>query len=128
MKNIIYVGNLDLDQEENDLFAKHKIKNINWNKLSSDKNNILKYFKNFVSSFEYLHVTFDIDVLDKNQASATGIPSKNGLRLKDIEELLSIVGKHSNLSFDLTEVNPQKAGIECTVKSAHKVLLASLFS
>ena len=128
VENIMYVGNLDLDQGEIDLFNKNKIKNIDRRALLGDKSDVVKNFKNFVSSFQYLHVTFDIDVLDKTQAPATGIPSENGLRFKDIEELLSIVGKHPNPSFDLTEVNPQKSGIEQTIKSAHKVLLASLLS
>jgi len=126
LENIMYVGNLDLDREETNLFAKKKVKNINRKALLTDRNNVLKSFKNFISSFQYLHVTFDIDVLDKTQALATGIPSENGLRLKDIGELLGIVGQHPNLSFDLAEVNPKKPGIERTIKSAHKILLTSL--
>ena len=126
MENIIYVGNLNLDPGEIDLFHKKKIRNIDKEALLKDKSNVIKNFKNFVSSFQYLHVTFDIDVLDKTQAPATGIPSENGLRSKEIEELLNIISKHSNLSFDLTEVNPQKLGIAQTTKSVHKVLLTSL--
>ncbi len=128
VQNIMYIGNLDLDQEEADLFADKKIKNISRAELLKRKNNILRSFRDFVSSFKYLHVTFDIDTLDKTEASATGIPAKNGLKLKDIKELLVVVGEHPNLSFDLTEVNPQKTGIEKTVKSALKILLTSLLA
>ncbi len=126
IENVIYVGNLDLDPGEADLFREKKIKNINKEALLKNRINVVKNFNNFVSSFQYLHVTFDIDVLDKTEASATGIPSENGLMLKDIQELLSIIGKHPNLSFDLTEVSPQRTGLKQTVKSAHKVLLTSL--
>lgn len=127
-ENIIYIGNLDLDHEEEGLFHRKRIKNINKKLLVGDNGNVVKNFKKFIASFQYLHVTFDIDVLNKIQAPATGIPSKNGLMLEDIEELLSIISKHPNLSLDLTEVNPQKAGIEETVQSAHKVLLTLLIS
>ena len=126
VENIMYIGNLDLDQEEADLFAKKKVKNINGKALLEDKRNIVKDFSNFISSFQYLHVSFDVDVLDKTQASATGIPAENGLKLKNIKELLNIISKHPNLSFDLTEVNPRKSGMKQTLKSVHKVLLTSL--
>lgn len=126
VENIVYIGNLNLDHKEADLFNKKKIKNINRKELLGDKNSVIKNFKNFISSFQYLHVTFDIDVLDKTQAPATGIPSENGLRLENIGELLRIVGRHPDLSFDLTEVNPRKLGIERTIKSAQEVLLTSL--
>lgn len=126
VENMVYVGNLNLDHEEADLFNKKKIKNINRKELLRDKNSVIKNFKNFILSFPYLHITFDIDVLDKTQALATGIPSENGFMLEDIEELLSIIGKHSNLSFDLTEVNPRKSGLNRTVQSVHKILLTSL--
>lgn len=124
--NMVYIGNLNLDHEEADLFRKKKIKNINRETLLGDKNSVIKNFKNFITSFQYLHATFDIDVLDKTQAFATGIPSENGLMLEDIEELLRIIGKHPNLSFDLAELSPQKSGLEQTVQSIHKILLTSL--
>ena len=125
-ENMIYVGNLDLNPGERDFFNNKKIKNIDRSELLKNKRNVIKDFKKFVSSFKYLHVTFDIDFLNKIQAPATGIPSENGPMVEDIEELLDIIRKHPNLSFDLTEVNPQKAGIKKTIQSAHKVLLKSL--
>ncbi len=126
IKNILYVGNLDLDPGEMDLFHKKKIKNVDRSSLLKDKRRVVNDFKNFISSFRYLHVTFDIDVLNKIQAPATGLPSENGFMIEDIEELFSVISGHPNLSFDLTELNPQKFGKEQTVKSAQKVLLTSL--
>lgn len=124
-ENMMYFGDLDLDSGEAEVFRKNKIVNIN-SKALGDKSRVIKNFKKFASSFKYLHVTFDIDVLNKTQAPATGIPAEKGLMLEDIKELLNIISRHPNLSFDLTEINSKKPGLEKTVKSAHKVLLASL--
>lgn len=126
IKNIIYFGNLDLNHGEMSMFNNNKIKNIDRTELLKNKRRVIKDFKNFISSFKYLHVTFDIDFLNKIQAPATGIPSENGPMIEEIGELLSLISKHPNLSFDLTEVNPRKAGIVKTVRSAQRILLASL--
>lgn len=128
VENTMYVGNLGLDPGETGLFEKKKIKNITGEALLKDKSGVIEDFKNFVLSFRYLHVTFDIDVLSKAQAPATGIPAENGLMFEDIKELLRIISRHPDVSFDLTEVNPQKDGIERTVQTAQKVLSASLLT
>lgn len=125
-KNIIYIGNLKLDPAERSLFENKKINIIGREALLKNKNRVIKIFNDFVSSFKYLHVTFDIDVMDKTQAPATGLPALKGLMFEDIAEMLGIIRKHPNLSLDLAELNPRKAGLNKTIKTVHKILLSVL--
>lgn len=121
-QNLLYIGNLDLDPEEKVFFKQNNIVNINKLDLTMKKAKSLKQFKNFISGFKHLHVTFDIDCLDQSIAPATGIPAKNGLLLGEIHQMLQIISKHSNTSFDLCEVNPHKKGSEKTVDVAQQIL------
>lgn len=124
-KNLLYIGNLSLDPGEVKLIKGKKIKNITSNWKEQEKQT-LKEIVDFIKRFEYLHVSFDIDVFDKTEVSATGKPSENGFKENEIFPLLEIICKHPNFSFDLCEVNPKKQGIKKTLKISQKILRAVL--
>ncbi len=121
-KNLLYIGNLDLDEKEKELFEKNKIMNINSTSLRTEKSKNISIFNNFIKRFEHLHVSFDIDCLDRSIAAATGIPAENGLQIEDVHELLTLISSHNSFSLDLAEVNPQKVKSEKTVNTAQKIL------
>lgn len=121
-KNIIYVGNLDLDYGEREFLNKNNIRNIDRNEILNNKTEVLKFFESYINNFKHIHVSFDMDGLDKSIAPATGIPAEDGLMLEDVRELLSIASKHPSLSFDIAEVNPDKPGSERTIKTAQEIL------
>lgn len=121
-ENIIFIGNLDLDKKEEEFFKKMKIKNITRKNILKEKEKILEEFKTFINKFKYLHVSFDIDGMDKSIARATGIPAENGLFLEDVLPFLEIIREHPNFSFDLVEVNPKKEGNKETVELAQTIL------
>ena len=109
-KNLLMIGNLDLDQGEKTFMANNAIKTISGLDIENDRARVLEEFKVFVSQFSHLHISFDIDCLDKSIAPATGIPAENGLFLEEIQPLLEVIKEHGQFSFDLCEVNPKKRG------------------
>lgn len=121
-KNLLMVGNLDLDKGETDFIKSKKIKLISRNDMLLNNKKTLDLFKDFVNNLEYLHVSFDGDVLDKSIFSATGIPAENGFMLKEIMSLIKIIADHPNLSFDIAELNPSKSGAVESRKIAQKIL------
>lgn len=125
-QNLLMIGNLDLDFGEKKFIRENKIKTISSESLTKDKNKTHEQLSDFVNNFEYLHVSFDGDVLDKTIFPATGIPSENGFMLSDVMGLISIISKHPNLSLDFAEFNPRKKGSEKSLKICKKVLRGAL--
>lgn len=122
--NTIFIGNLDINPGEKEFFEEKKFRNINSEDFLKDRKNINKFINEFVKSFNHIHISFDIDALDKTVAPATGIPAEKGLLMNDILPILNIISKHPSISFDLTEVNPEKKGAKKTIKTAHEILKA----
>ena len=122
-KNTWFIGNLVMDPGEEKFFKKQNIRNIDRLHLLRDRISFERELKEFVANFKHLHVSFDVDGLDKTVVSATGIPAEDGLRLDDVWPLFDILFKHPNLSFDLVEVNPCKPGAAAAVKLAQDILL-----
>lgn len=125
-QNLLFIGDLKLDAEENKFFTKSKFVNINRGDVLRDNKRVIKEIKDFIERFDYLHVNFDVDVFNKKEVFATGIPSDNGFLLDELLPILKIVSKHPNISLDLSEVNPKKKGAERTIQIVQKVILTLL--
>lgn len=121
-KAVLYFGDVELDPEEKRFFKENKIRNFREVDLVKRKTEVHKSLKKYVSQFDHLHVSFDIDVFAKKFVRATGTPSKAGLSPAEVLPLLKIINKAKSLSVDLIEVNPDKRDYRQTVKMAQKVL------
>lgn len=119
-EQILYIGNLDLDPEEEQVIGDKKIQTISVDALR--KGSAIEQIKKFFDSFEHIHLDIDIDGFDKSIAPATGIPAKSGLLFKDIESILELFRKKEGRSLDLVEVNPQRDTEDMTVKLAQKLI------
>lgn len=113
-EQLLFIGNLDLDPEEQKFFTDKKISNI------SKSNSVA--LEKFIRKFDNIHISFDIDVFDKKLVSATGTPARHGLTVHEVFPLLSIISKAKSISFDLVEVNPKKRGAKKTIKLAQDVI------
>ena len=120
--NILYIGNLEVDEKERKFLTSHKIKVFDRHDIQKNPNLVKKKLERFMKLFEHLHISFDIDVFDGSLVKATGTPSKSGLLTRDVYPLLTILAKHKNISIDLVEVNPKKEGSKNTIKLARDVL------
>ena len=120
-EQILYIGNLDLDPEEEQVIGDKKIQTISVDALRNGS--ATEQIKKFFASFEHIRLDIDIDGFDRTIAPATGIPAKNGLLYKDVELILELFRKKEGRSMDLVEVNPQKDRADMTVKLAQKLIL-----
>ncbi len=115
--DVFFVGNLILEDSEVTFTQEHSIKNIETNNPYDTS-----LLNDFISRFNHLHISFDIDVLNQSLAPATGTPNPNGLSLETAIPLLELCFNHSSWSFDLVEVNPEKDGAEETLENAEQIL------
>ncbi len=69
------------------------------------------------------HLSFDLDVIDPNQACGVSIPEENGLTVKEAEAINKALLKSQKVSaYDLVEYNPLKDRNEQTKKIALDLL------
>ncbi len=120
--NIMYIGNLDLDTEEIKFIGEKRIKVINSTSLKRNKTLEYKKLEAFISQYDHVHISFDIDVFNKNIVKATGVPNPCGMHLKELNPILSILKDIQSKSIDLVEVNPRKKGSKRTIEIAQNVL------
>ncbi|MFO0703932.1 MAG: arginase family protein [Patescibacteria group bacterium] len=118
---LIY-GNLDLEQEEVRFIKANHVDVWSEDDLLADFEFAKHHIKAFVSKYDHIHVSFDIDVFDAQFAPATGTPAPDGLDPSHVFPLLEMLSKAKSLSMDLVEVNPQKNGAESTIDLGQKVI------
>jgi arginase len=129
VQNIWYFGNLSIDPEEQKFLSEAAISCTSVHEVRSSWQPLAAKLTQFISNFQHIHITFDIDSMDTSIAPATGIPCKNGFLLTDALPLLShLTVAAKNWSFDLVEVNPRKLGALQTIATAQTILATVLTS
>merc|ERR1712183_19897 len=78
-----------------------------------------------------IHLSFDIDVLDPDEAPATGTAVRGGLTLREGLTLCDIVHSTGRLrAVDMVEVNPKLGSdmkdVATTVNAANNIILAAM--
>lgn len=61
---------------------------------------------NRLKGYDLLYVSFDIDVLDTSYCPGTGVPSNDGLRPRDVSDLLKQLHDIRLIGFDMVELSP----------------------
>lgn len=121
-KNVLYIGDLDLEPEEQEYITKHGIQVISKDDLVRDFQGEIKKIREFIDNHAHLHLSIDIDAMDKTIAPGTGIPAEDGLLSEQIFPILEVASEKNNLSIDLTEVDPEFDGSNKTVMLAQSML------
>lgn len=121
-KDILYIGNMDLDPEETRFIESQKIPIISSQECITNFFKVKQHLSEFINKYDHLHISFDIDVFDKSLVSATGTPAENGFLKDEMFEIIKILKTARSFSLDLVEVNPEKLGAEETIRLAREVL------
>lgn len=109
-ENVYILGVRDIDEGEYNL-----VERLNLNFYTMDTiretglDNVLRKIINDIksSSADGVHLSFDIDVLDKNLVPGTGTPVNNGFSVEEAKELLAAFLKEKFItSMDFVEFNP----------------------
>ena len=106
-KRLIYFGIRDLDPFETSMMASLGIKSLFAQELVPE--NFPSLLGQMVRILEEqpLHVSFDIDSMDPNEAPSTGVKASGGLREWQILEVAESLFELKNvMSMDIVEINP----------------------
>jgi arginase family enzyme len=119
---ITYYGNLDLEAEEVKYIRENHIDVWSGDDLSRDPTHALAHLRAFITQYDHIHVSFDIDVFERTLAPATGTPAPNGLSEEHVFPLLEALSHARHMSIDLVEVNPEKPGAQKTIALGQRVI------
>lgn len=119
-KNLIYIGNLDLEIEEQRFLSENSIQVFDKTHLPQE--NTVNMLKGFVNDKKHIHLSIDVDAFDHSYAPATGMYIENGLTPSEAFEVLDILKQSHSVSVDLVELNPRLEGREQTVELAREII------
>lgn len=113
-KNVFWIGVRDIDEGEwknigklgieKNVFTREIIRKLGIRKIIQDIQTVL-----LENSVEFLHISFDIDVMDPTIVAATGTLVPDGFDRKECEELIEELfktGMPKVVSIDFVEYNP----------------------
>ncbi len=125
-KNLLFIGDVEFDEDEREFVQRNKFKVIESDYMKKDKTNSLKAVEDFVGKFDHIHISFDVDVFKKEIVSATTTPSQKGFEKDDIFDILKTIKQAKSLTLDVAEVNPSKKGAKETIKIAQEIITTVL--
>jgi len=103
--NILHVGARAFVKEELEFLKVHKIKTITDKQVR--EGNGPKILKDFVSSFDSMYASFDLDVLDPAYAPGVGNPEAAGMTSRELFDLIYSLENKNVSGVDIVELNPQ---------------------
>ena len=104
-ENILHVGARAFVKEELEFLKENKIKTISDRQVREGKGSQL--LKEFVSSFDSLYTSFDLDVLDPAYAPGVGNPEAAGMTSRELFDLIYSLENKKVTGVDIVELNPQ---------------------
>lgn len=104
-ENILHVGARAFVKEELEFLKENNIKIISDQQVRDGKGPQL--LKDFVSSFDYLYTSFDLDVLDPAFAPGVGNPEAVGMTSRELFDLIYSLQETKVSGVDIVELNPQ---------------------
>lgn len=123
-KNLIYIGSLDLETEEQRFLTENIIQVFDKEHISQDKSS--RMLKEFMNGKKHIHLSIDVDAFDHSYAPATGMHIKNGLTPIEVLKVLDVFKQSHSISMDFVEVNPKLEGKEKTVELAQEIMMRVL--
>lgn len=135
LDQIMYVGNLDMEETVARFFKKQGMQVISGADWQTDFEKSRQKVQSFIDRFAHLHLTFDLDVVagkaDKKVATsgdwAVNLPYEGGLPLVLVEKIWSSLNLPKQMNLDVVEYNDARTS-KCqeTLKLARKVLKSVL--
>ena len=113
-ENIIYLGLRDVDTFEQKMIEKHNIQHITSKQLMYNIYDLNKLEINTKN----IHLSIDVDVLDKEYMPCTGTIVEDGINLRKLEQIIKWSSTKGNIiSCDVVEFNPYLGNSEEVSKS-----------
>jgi agmatinase len=103
-ENILHVGARAFVKEELEFLTENKIKTISDREIRDGKGPTL--LKDYVSTFDTLYSSFDLDVLDPAFAPGVGNPEAVGITSRELFDMIHTFSETKVTGVDIVELNP----------------------
>ena len=103
-ENILHVGARAFVQEELQFLTENNIKTISDREIRDGKGPQL--LKDYVSTFDTIYSSFDLDVLDPAFAPGVGNPEAAGITSRELFDLIYSFKETKVIGVDIVELNP----------------------
>lgn len=107
-EDIVFISLRDFEKEEKFLIDKYGIKVVSTKEVrNKGAENVVRSVLRYLSDCTDIYISFDVDSLDSSISKGTGTPVSNGLREREVEDLISKFMQNRKVCcFEVTEVNP----------------------
>lgn len=103
-ENILHVGARAFVKEELEFLIENKIKTISDKEIRAGKGPVL--LKDYVSTFDSVYSSFDLDVLDPAYAPGVGNPEAVGVTSRELFDMIHVFKDTKVTGVDIVELNP----------------------
>lgn len=107
-EDVVYISLRDFEKEEKSIIEKHDIKVVTTAEVRrTGAENVSRKVLRYLSDCTDIYISFDVDSLDSSISKGTGTPVSNGLKEREVEDLISKFMQNRKICcFEITEVNP----------------------
>ena len=103
-ENILHVGARAFVKEELEFLTENKIKTVSDREVRNGKGPQL--IKDYVSTFDTIYSSFDLDVLDPAFAPGVGNPEAIGITSRELHDMIVALKNKKIKAADIVELNP----------------------
>ena len=107
-ENVVLISLRDFEREEKYLIDKYGMKVISTSEVRrKGPENVVRSVIRYLADCTDIYISFDVDSLDSSISKGTGTPVSNGLREREVEDLISKFMQNRKVCcFEIAEVNP----------------------
>ena len=107
-EDVVLISLRDFEKEERYIIEKYGMKVITTNEVRrKGPENVVRSVIRYLADCTDIYISFDVDSLDSSISKGTGTPVNNGLREREVEDLISKFMQNRKICcFEITEVNP----------------------
>ncbi|MFZ1857479.1 MAG: arginase, partial [Chitinophagaceae bacterium] len=107
-EDIVFISLRDYEKEEWHLIEKYNMKVITSKEVrNKGAENIVRSAIRYLADCTDIYISFDVDSLDSSISKGTGTPVSNGLKERELEDLISKFMQNRKVCcFEIAEVNP----------------------
>ena len=107
-QDVVFISLRDYEKEEKFLLEKYGMKVITTDEVRrKGAENLVRSVFNYLNDCDNIYISLDMDCLDSTISMGTGTPVDGGLKLRELEDLVSkLLYNRKVCCFEITEVNP----------------------
>ena len=107
-EDVVFISLRDFEKEERFLIEKYNMKVISSKEVrNKGAENVVRSALRYLADCSDIYISFDVDSLDSSISKGTGTPVGNGLKEREVEDLISKFMQNRKVCcFEITEVNP----------------------